>query len=607
MKIKNEKLKMRGLLIIILLIITLGGAFGALPVWKAYTDFKKINAHLRPLKDGFVLQNFPQIKRELSAIEKGTAELRKDIRPLLWLKIIPFVGGYYGSASYSLAAGEHLLKAGGLLVETLEPVAEGIGFTTEKKAAAPLSGQERLASLIKIAPVLASSLESIGAEITLARKESDKINPSLSPAKVKGREVRHLLLQGQTFLRDLDDNFSDIKTLLSVLPGILGGEETKVYLVLFQNDKELRPTGGFWTAYALLWVEEGKITKMTSGDMYFLDIDNRVPFYPPAPPVIKKYLKLDDWYIRDTNLSPDYKKSVETMLEFWARVPNVPKVGGVLAVDTVLVEELMGLLGEIAIPNYETFTKDNVVYQLELLANILGSRLEKRGGRKDLLGILMREMINKALALPATEYDSLIAKTLDLAQRKHLLLFFNDERAQALAEKYDFAGRIRDFEGDYLHINDANLAGRKANWYVKEKVVKEVKVARGGRIESTVTIDYENTGDYHPEWNTGYRDYVRVYVPPGSRLLSSDGALEPVESGEELGKTYFAAYIAVNPKRQARLTLSYELLEGVVSEKTYNLLIQKQPGTEGQEYTVKVEKQKESFKLEKDKELRFEL
>lgn len=577
------------------------------PLWRILSIVKELPGEVKYFKDGVILQNLPQMQNALKQIEGTGGEMRTAANYLVWLKVIPFLNGYYEDLVNLSEVVEKGAVLGQDILQTISPVAEKIGFspTGEKK---PLGGQERLVGLAQVTPLLAENYDRFAQQLTEIGSRFLNIDPNRYPENVGGQPIRPLLAALREVMVGLAENQEDVRNFLTIFPGLLGVEEGKNYLVLFQNDKELRPTGGFWTAYALFRLEKGRIVSIQAGDIYFLDIDNRVAYYPPAPEVIQKYLKLDKWYIRDTNLSPDYRQSIETFNEFWARVPGVPPVDGVIAIDTTFVQGLLGLLGEINVPNYETFTSENVVYQLELIANILGSREEKRGGRKDIIGVLMREMLNKAFALPANKYDKLIGEVLGSAQRKHLLLYFSDPTAQDLAEKYNFAGRIVDFDGDYLLVNDANFAGRKGNLYVKEAVSKEVKVLGNGKeVISTVTVDYENTGAYNVDLNTGYRDYVRVYVPLGSELLSADGSLEEVVSGEDLGKTYFAAYMAVDPLKKARLTISYRLPAGVLTDKTYRLLVQKQPGTEGQIYTLTVGGKKEQFELDTDRLLEINL
>lgn len=588
--------------VIIGLLAVFGYFFALSPVLATLHTAKLLTADFKYFKDGIILQNLPQMKNAITAAEKDAKSLKNNSQLLVWLNVVPVLNGYYSDLVNGSEALLHGVRAVGLVLDAATPEAASLGFSPSG-AKIPISGQDRISGLVKIAPLLSGQYEEIAAELTQIQNSFNRIDPNRYPETYSGKPLRGILTSVRDALETVGGNSTDLKAFLDAVPEVLGATEAKTYLVLFQNDKELRPTGGFWTAYALLRMEKGKIVSIQAGDIYFLDIDNRVAFYPTPPAVIQKYLKLDKWYIRDTNMSPDFRKSIELFNEFWARVPGVPKTDGIFAIDTAFVQGLLTVLGDIKIPNYETFTSENVVYQLELVANVLGSREEKRGGRKDIIGVLMREMMSKAFALPSNQYDKIIGKVMDMAVKKHLLLYFNNPEAQALAEKYNLAGRINDFDGDYLHVNDANLGGRKANMYMKEDISKEIKMLGGGKeVLSTVTVDYENTGSYNADWNTGYRDYVRVYVPKGSELISGSGSLETITSGEDLGRTYFDAYMAVNPLQKAKLTLTYRLPSGLIKNgQPYQLLIQKQPGTDGQNYTVSVGNKKESFVLETDR------
>lgn len=589
-------------LVILGFVAVFGYLFALSPVMATLNTAKLLTADFKYFKDGIILQNLPQMKNALTAAEKDAKSLKNSSQLLVWLSVVPVLNGYYSDLVNGSEALLHGVRLTELVLEVVTPEAASLGFSPSG-AKISVSGQDRITGLAKVAPLLSGQYKEIAAELTQIQKSFNRIDPNRYPETYSGKPLREIITSVRAALETAGGSSTDLKAFLDAVPEVLGATEAKTYLVLFQNDKELRPTGGFWTAYALLRMEKGKIVSIQAGDIYFLDIDNRVAFYPTPPAVIQKYLKLDKWYIRDTNMSPDYRKSVELFNEFWARVPGVPKTDGIFAIDTAFVQGLLTVLGDIKIPSYETFTSENVVYQLELVANVLGSREEKRGGRKDIIGVLMREMLSKAFALPSNQYDKIIGKTLDMAVKKHLLLYFNNPEAQELAEKYNLAGRINDFDGDYLHVNDANLAGRKANMYMKEDISKEVKILGGGKeVLSTVTVDYENTGSYNADWNTGYRDYVRVYVPKGSELVSGSGSLETITSGEDLGRTYFDAYMAVNPLQKAKLTLTYRLPEGLIKNgQPYRLLIQKQPGTDGQTYTVSVGNKKEIFVLETDR------
>lgn len=600
LKSPRKRLWMAG---IAMTIVIAGYFFAARPVFSALKIVKKTQDDFRFLKDGFLLQNMDQIKGGAERLNADVVQMRKAIGPLIWTGVCPFFGSYYHSARHTLTAAEHLSEALLITVDTLYPLAPNLGFEVAGKKKLEVGGQDKIAALLTIFPVLATKIDSLKPELDAAAEDMAQVRPQYFPENLRGIPLRANLFKAQELTKALSESVEDLRTFLGGISKLMGYDSPKKYLFLFQNDKELRPTGGFWTAYAIFTVDKGKIVDMQTDDMYNLDLDRPLSFYFPAPPVVKNYLKIDYWYIRDANLSPDYPTAVEDLFKHWNRL-GLPKVDGVVAVDTHFVESLLGVLGEVNVGGYkEPFTNKNVVYQLELYSNVWGKNV---AGRKNIVGDLMREIINIVFGMPGNKYDDFLAMVISEAQRKHLLLNFTDEQWQKLATTYGFGGDLKSYGGDYLHINDANLAGRKANWWMKEQVVKEV-VKEGDKWVSTVTINYHNDGEYNAEWNTGYLDYVRVYVPQASKLLSSEGSNKNVETLTDLGKTVFDAYMRVQPGEKQTLKIKYELPAEVVKGKEYKLLIQKQPGTEGYQYEVKVGGKTEKFVLEKDREVKLKL
>ncbi|MBU1256422.1 hypothetical protein KKA49_01940, partial [Patescibacteria group bacterium] len=166
---------------------------------------------------------------------------------------------------------------------------------------------------------------------------------------------------------------------------------------------------------------------------------------------------------------------------------------------------------------------------------------------------------------------------------KHMLLYFIDEDTQKIAEDFNSAGRIKDFEGDYLHVNDSNFGGAKTDMYITRSVEQEIE-ATAGKVVKTVTLNYNNP---HPGSNCNleagqlclngvYKDWVRIYVPLGSELISVVGSEDESVTGEELDKTYFTAYFTMRPESSSKLVFKYQLPN--LNTDSYQLLIQKQPG-----------------------------
>lgn len=604
-KIKRPALGVLGSVILVVVFVLL---FVLAPTLNLLSQVKSLPEKIRPVKDALLLYDLDKLTEELTKFRGELSSLGSSITPLSFWSFVPGLGAYTTDAKnlhqFALGSVDLSLR----LIEEIKPHAASLGFKTKESTGPLAGGQERLAGLTQVAPVLATQLPKYKKDFEVLAQKLEKLDPGRYPEKLGGREIRGSLRWLKETATQLSTSLSDVVTFFRILPPIMGVGSRQNYLIIFQNDKELRPSGGFLTAYAVFTLDKGRLSASSASDAYFIDIDNRLSVYDPAPAIITKYLKLSDnkLFFRDANLSPDFKVSMEAVERIWNRSRLVPKVNGIVGLDTHFVESMMSVLGEVSLPGYPKFTQDNVVEQLEIVSNVLGSRLEKRQGRKDIIGALMTQMMQKAFAAGGKQYLNLLTTIWQAAEQKHLLLSFHDVEAQALAEKINFAGRVKDFDGDYLYINDANFAGRKANWYVKEEVTKEVSLEKG-KVVTTLKIDYENTGKYHPDFNTGYRDYVRVYVPLGSKLISSEGSKEVVITGEDLGKTFFAGYLAVDPLQKVRFSLKYESPRTIIKDNSYRLLIQKQPGTPGFSYEVKLGRHVEKFDLLTDRQVDIKL
>lgn len=595
--------------------------FAFLPARDLLSSIRQVQAHQKTIKDSILLNNLGDTKEELDAVEKDLVEVEGNLQRLSWFRFVPVARGYFKDGERVLSASFRAVAVGKKTIEAVAPVANRLGFkTSEDQEIVHLSMDEKIANAIEVMPTLADNLENIESDLLVIQEEVAGINANRYPRFifVEGHSVQDLIKTTQTHTNQLDELYPKIQGTLRILPSVFGSPTPKRYAVIFQNDKELRPTGGFWTAYALVTMNQGKMTDLDSGDMYF--VDYRIADKTPAPAVYKRFLKVDHWFIRDANLSPDYKVASQKFLDFWNQAQRgssaeairlnrevgvLPDVDGVIAVDTEMVAGFLGVLGEITV-NGNVYDHDNVILELEKEATVVR---REQPGRKALIGQLMDAMFDKVFLMPENEWDDMIVSIIQQADRKHLLVYFEDERLQEWAENINWAGHVKDYEGDYLQVNEANFGGAKANLFVTRKVTQEVE-KEDGRWLKTVTIDFENPEPADGWLNAPYRSYIRLLVPQGAELISVEGGKEevPQESfvDEELGKQVFAAFNITEPEGSSRLVFEYYLPQGMLSQDNYRILIQKQPGKEAPEYELTVGKKTESFLLSTDKELEFD-
>ena len=218
----------------------------------------------------------------------------------------------------------------------------------------------------------------------------------------------------------------------------------------------------------------------------------------------------------------------------------------------------------------------------------------------------MQQILARSVGADIEKLPQLIEAISKLANNKHVIFYMHDSNSQKALSKLNWTGEIKNYDGDYLHINDSNFAGGKSNIYVDQTVTQEITIQKDGLVTKKISIEYKNPQAFNTWLNGINRDYVRFYVPKGSKLISSKGSENPVTIIEDLGKTVFEAFIQVRPQNTRKLEIEYQIPDQPKGE--YKLFIQKQPGAKNFQYRIKINgSQKADFLLEADKEFKFNI
>ena len=217
----------------------------------------------------------------------------------------------------------------------------------------------------------------------------------------------------------------------------------------------------------------------------------------------------------------------------------------------------------------------------------------------------MNSVLANAMGQPKDKLPKLFEAGFKSLIEKHILFYIFDSKTQDAVSSFGIAGTIKSANGDYLHINDANLGGRKSNLYVTNEISQEYSTSKDGYIEKTLTLTYKNPMKQDGWLNSVLPDWVRIYVPKGSTLISFDGVEDKATPYEEFGKTVFAGFFKLRPEGVSKLTIKYKL--PIKAKGEVNLLIQKQPGLDSPLYTITSGKSEEEFFLKTDKEIKIRL
>lgn len=625
----RKKTKIKPIYIIIPSVILALILIIAIPSLLFAAKAKKVYSNLQPIVASADLGDVNKIKSDLSVVNSSVIELKNSYSLISWMKFVPFVGKYVADLGHGLNASVKVLEAGDITLTTIDPFLSELGFKNGDGAAetAEKSAQERIDFVVNSIPQILPKADEISGKFQAAEEELSKIDPNDYPENFRGINVREKLRTVLDLFKQVSDYVSESKPLLENAPYLLGMEEDRNYLVLFQNDKELRPTGGFLTAYSIMKVSKAKFEPVSSDDIYNLDAKYK-PALPAPQPIVDlikgPYILSENIRLRDMNYSPDYKVAMD-LFSTEAATVGMKDIDGIIAVDTGLLVNLLDALGEIGVPGFGNFSTKTepkcncpqVIYELESFADIEGPiiwdpitgkiilRPPNSDNRKKIIGPLMNSILANAFAQPKEKIPALLESIFKSVVEKHVLFYLYDEGAQKAVEGFGIAGRMEDYVGDYLHISDSNLGGRKSNLYVKQEVEQEISVAKDGFIEKTVTITYKNP-EKHDGWlNSVLPNWVRLYVPEGSQLVSVDGLEKTYDTTTELNKTVFSGYFQLRPEGVSKVTFTYKLPFKNTGD--YKMLIQKQPGTDAPLYVVRSGKSEEEFLLKTDKEIRIRI
>lgn len=627
--VRRKKIIVRGIAFVLAILVFLGIAIGV-PGVTIYNKAKVLEVDAKNLKDSFGKQNINDVETSLQKLKTDLVSFQSSYNLLSWTKFMPIMGAYWSDGEAAIKGGLHGLDAAQIGVTTAKPYADIIGFagTGGEAQNAEENANDRIEFLVSTIKDILPKVDEVSNKANLAKQEFDKIDPNRYPEKIGDKKVRENL---RTLLNMVDEGatlVTNSKPLLEVAPYLMGVDGDRTYLLIFQNDKELRPTGGFITGYSVMNVSKGKVSNVSSNDIYNLD-KNYTPTIKAPEPIVKylkgPYLISQNLRLRDMNFDSDYKVSMDMFLKE-ARKAGIPDVDGVIAVDTQALVNLLNALGEVGVPGYGNFSTKiipecncpQVIYELESFADVEGSIVWDQNdptkiifapanylNRKEIVGPLMNSLLRNALGQPKEKLQGLFQAAWDSLTQKHVLFYMNDEKAQKGVESFNIAGRVKDYDGDYFLATDANLGGRKSNLYVTNEIEQDIEISSDGSVTKTVILTYKNP-EKHDGWlNSVLPSWLRIYVPKGSQLISLEGLDDKKDPYEELGKTVFSGSYSLRPEGLSKITVKYKLPFKAKGE--YKLLMQKQPGIDTIVGNIKVGRQQRDLFLKMDQEFKFKI
>lgn len=372
----------------------------------------------------------------------------------------------------------------------------------------------------------------------------------------------------------------------NLIKHFLGFPNTQTYLVLFLNNTELRPAGGFIGVYGVVQLEKGipHVVKVEGTEVLDLFGPQDFPADPPKP--LKDYLGITRWGFRDSNWNPDFAKSSIAGLDLYTKERGVgaQSINTVVGITPTVLEELLKIIGPFTYDG-QTFTSENFTEKLEYeVEHAYKDKGVSKTDRKKILEGLTKEILKKVSQDIFSHWSDYLSLVERMLAEKHIMLYALDTNTQDILRTKQWAGTVAppSPQQDYLLWVDANMGAWKTDHALNRTLSYTLTPTSSGYIAS-VTMYYTHSG--LNDWRTtNYVSYTRLYVPKGSSLVRVDNTRKgmPIDKGEENGYQWFGTLTGVPIGKTGSLTFTYRVSPAVaarIKNGDYNLLIQKQNGT----------------------------
>lgn len=453
-------------------------------------------------------------------------------------------------------SGVNLAQAGQMFIDTMTPIVQyldGVG-----------SNEVKIQDFaVHVSTLLAGSASDIDRALAKVNKATQLLTSV--PPELLDPSYSEAIVSAQTKTADLQNLLTAASTFAKELPDVLGMNNPRRYLLLNQNDLELRPTGGFMGSVTIVELYRGQFTDVFVDDAY--RIDGQIV----GPDASEKVFP-------NANFDPDFVTAANYIEKLYEEGGG-GSVDGVIAVNTHVISNILNIVGDIYLP------QRNLTITPAHFAQIVHQEIDgavDSQNPKQILSELLPIMMSRLTSLNGGQLQQLGSVLLAEIKSKNLLIESNDRKLQPLLEEINWSGQLypTSKNQDFIMVVRANMGARKSSGNIVEEIDHVANINLAGEITDNLQLTYTHVGS--GEYPDGVNhDFIRVYVPQGATLNTISGIDEDTQVTTESAhdKTVFAFWVTTNPGESRQVVINYQLPFTLSSAPgLYDLYFQKQPG-----------------------------
>ncbi len=529
-----------------------------------YKDFSNGVDALSRLNFSEATNNFTSASENLLSVRQVLNEYPAFLMSAA--KSLPKVGSHVSAGDILIDVGNNIANAGALMSQLFAEVLTEDDKLTSDRLVELKTGFQELSVIFKNTSNLLIKID----EQVIPEEYQEKIS---------------LLKQWMPLSSSIIDNIVEVLDISIIL---LGHDQPQRYLIVFQNSNELRPTGGFIGSFAEIDVDKAQVTNIIipTGGIYDLQGDLEVLVAAPKP----LHMLNANWQIQDSNWWFDFPTSAKKILWFYEKSGG-PTVDGLIAVNSNILSSLISITGPIYLANFDiTLDENNIINEIQ--KEVEFNYDKENNEPKKIISELMPIMIEKLQKLSGNQFMEIFTVFNSALTSKDIQIYYQNDEMQKKLKELAWTGDVKYTKQDYLAVVNTNIGGGKADNKINQQTHLQTVISEDGSIRNKLKIRYDYTGALgelfiEPEYN----NYLRVYVPLGSRMITTNGFYVPASSEfnspregyeideylheveklpiveestntritEEFGKTVFGNWVKLIPGETKEVYIEYEL------------------------------------------------
>ena len=530
--------------------------FFVYPVIGTLIGLTIISSSAKTLSNSLLDLETSKAKKEITVLDKNIDRVSGTLSNLKWVFQITGGTDLYNNSVELIVGAQYAVDGASGLLDSIEPLASYIKDfqpAVDIQGSLPSTSREYREYLIAMKENQ-YKIDDATYKISLSNDIVNSVNTSVFPTFLQDK-----ILELKDLVEKLDSTTSDYKEIITFLPDLLGVDGRQRYLILLQNESEIRSTGGWLTSYGVVGIEGGQVRELFVDDIYNADGTLKVQGKTfNAPKSMNQALGLTTWNFSLVNWYPDLTETYLNAEPFIRALGKGDDLDGIITIDITFIQKLLSKWGGIEVPGEtELVTSDNLYDKIfKLHENFTPGTTQKT----TFLANLANEIIQKLLSKNISDLISLSDVFGESLDEKHLQASFKNRDAFNFFNSRAWADSLDSKYNEAPIAIDWNWGANKANLYLEKNYNLQVDIKDEDTIVFKYTIATENTSEnlVYPQGN--YINYQRVYVPSYATIISVKGMdNNKYTTYKESGFKVLGGWFNTNIKDVNTLEITYQL------------------------------------------------